>query len=289
MKYLLLAVFYFFTFSSRASHVDTLEVKSEIMKRSFNAAVVLPASYAQNTASYPVLYLLHGAGGNFGTWLSKTPDKNLIKNLADQYNIIVAMPEGDIYSWYLDSPSKPESQFETYISKEVVHKIDATYRTLKSPKGRFISGYSMGGHGAMHLSTRHPEVFGAAGTMSGAMDMDFTKFKITAEQMNATRDRYEEILGTGEVGADIFVKNSIINMVGKIKTNAIPIIIDCGVDDFLIDSNRELHKRLLYATVDHEYIERPGSHTWQYWEGALTFQILFFHNVLKKNGLNLVF
>jgi S-formylglutathione hydrolase FrmB len=54
----------------------------------------------------------------------------------------------------------------------VVHKIDNTYRTINDRKGRFITGLSMGGHGAMYLSAKHPELFSAAGSMSGVADME---------------------------------------------------------------------------------------------------------------------
>jgi S-formylglutathione hydrolase FrmB len=195
------------------------------------------------------------------------------------------MPEGETFGWYMDSPFDQNNKFETYITKEVIQKIDATYRTVKSNKGRVITGLSMGGHGAMYLSTRHPDLFGAAGTMSGAMDMNFTKFKVNADFTKSLKDRFEKLLGTSDVSQEVFVKNSIVNMVDTIKKNAMPIIIDCGVDDFLIDANRELHNRLLYAGVSHDYTERPGAHTWSYWENALPYHVLFFHNILKKNGV----
>lgn len=287
MRNFICLILILFAFMAKAATVDSLDVPSAVMNKTYKAAVVLPASYAKNQSNYPVLYLLHGAGGNFSNWLTKTPNKNLAKNLADQYNIIIVMPDGEIYSWYLDSPSNKNSQFETYITKEVIQKIDATYRTIKSNKGRAITGLSMGGHGAMYLSTRHPELFGAAGTMSGAMDINYTKFKISSEYINSTKERFEKLLGTSDVSQDVFLKNSIVNMVDAIKKNGMPIIIDCGVDDFLIDTNRELHSRLLYANVPHDYTERPGAHTWPYWENSLPFHVLFFHKVLKSNGVTI--
>ena len=193
------------------------------------------------------------------------------------------MPEGEVYSWYLDSPTNDSSKFETYIAKEVVQKIDATYRTVKSNKGRVITGLSMGGHGAMYLAIRHPEIFGAAGTMSGALDMNYTKFKIASENLKSSKEYFEKTLGTSDVTSDVFVTNSIINMVDAIKKNPMPFIIDCGVDDYLIDLNRELHRRLLYAEIPHDYTERPGAHTWEYWENSLPYHVLFFHNFLNKN------
>jgi S-formylglutathione hydrolase FrmB len=270
---------------SRAATVDSLDVQSKAMNKTYKAAVVVPSSYSKNNKPYPVLYLLHGGSGHFNDWLKKTPDRNLIQNLADKFNLIIVMPEGETFGWYLDSPFVSDSKFETYISKEVVQKIDNTYRTVKSNKGRVITGLSMGGHGAMYLSTRHPDIYGAAGTMSGAMDMNYTKFRINEDFAKSIKDRFEKLLGTSDVSNEVFVTNSVVNMTETIKKNGMPIIIDCGVDDFLIDINRELHRRLVYNNTPHDYTERPGGHTWDYWENSLPYHVLFFSKVLKRNGV----
>jgi S-formylglutathione hydrolase FrmB len=96
---------------------------------------------------------------NYRDWLSKTPDKTLIHRLADQYNLIVVTPDGGPTSYYFDSPLDKSSRYETFISKEVVEKVDGTYRTVKDRKGRVIAGLSMGGHGAFFIATRHPDIF----------------------------------------------------------------------------------------------------------------------------------
>ncbi|MFD2519605.1 alpha/beta hydrolase [Emticicia soli] len=285
LRLLILSVLTLAYFQSKASTVDTLDVPSAVMKKAYKAAVVLPASYANSKASYPVLYLLHGGSGHFRDWLTQTPDKMLVRNLADQFNMIIVMPEGETFGWYLDSPFDQNNKFETYITKEVIQKIDNTYRTVRSNKGRVITGLSMGGHGAMYLSSRHPELFCAAGTMSGAMDMNYTKFKINEDFTKSLKARFEKLLGTSDTSNDVFVKNSIINMVDAIKKNGMPITIDCGVDDFLIDANRELHSRLLYNGVPHDYTERPGAHTWEYWQNSLPYHLLFFQKVLRANGV----
>lgn len=286
-RFTLMLVFMLSCFLTFAAKVDSLEVPSPSMNKSYKAAVVLPDSYvnSKNKAAYPVMYLLHGASGHFRNWLTSTPDKMLVKNLADQYNLIIVMPEGEVYGWYLDSPVNPESKFETHIIKEVIPKVDATYRTIANKNGRVISGLSMGGHGAMYLSTRHPELFCAAGTMSGAMDMNWSKFRISESYYQSLRDRFQKLLGTPDPNSEIVAKHSVVNMVEAIKKNALAIVIDCGVDDFLIDVNRELHQRLLYNQVPHDYTERPGEHTWEYWQNSLPYHVLFFHNVLKKNGV----
>ncbi|MDQ3845839.1 MAG: esterase family protein, partial [Bacteroidota bacterium] len=139
--------------SAQAAHVDTLEIYSTAMQQKLNAAVVLPDSYKKSKTAYPVLYLLHGGQGSFRDWLTKTPDKFLLHRLADQYNIIIVTPEGGPTSYYFDSPLDKTSQYETFISKEVIGKVDSTYRTIKDRKGRVIAGLSMGGHGAMYITT----------------------------------------------------------------------------------------------------------------------------------------
>lgn len=273
------------SFVSQAATVDSLDVPSAAMNKTYKAAVVLPASYATSKVSYPVMYLLHGGSGHFRDWLTQTPDKMLVKNLADQFNLIIVMPEGETFGWYLDSEFDPTNKFETHIIKEVIPKVDGKYRTVKSSKGRVITGLSMGGHGAMYLSTRHPDLFCAAGTMSGAMDMNYTKFRINEDFSKSLKDRFQKLLGTSDPTSKVFTDNSIVNMVDAIKKNGLPIIIECGVDDFLIEINRELHRRLVYNNTPHDYIERPGGHSWEYWQNALPYHIMFFNNILKNNGV----
>jgi S-formylglutathione hydrolase FrmB len=65
------------------------------------------------------------------------------------------------------------------------------------------------------------------------------------------------------------------------KVNGISLIIDCGVDDFLIETNRQMHQLLLENGTSHEYIERPGAHTWTYLTEALPVHLLFFDKYLK--------
>ncbi len=273
------------TLPLHAAKVDSLDVPSTVMKKNLRAAVVLPESYAKSKASFPVLYLLHGGGGQFSDWLRQTPDRMTVHRLADQYNLIIVMPEGERLGGYLDSPVQKDNLFETYIAKEVVEKIDKTYRTIRDRKGRLITGLSMGGHGAMYLATRHPELFCAAGSMSGVMDLNYKTWRIDPEFEKAIEPGFARILGPLGASPDYYALNSVVNMVDRIRANGQKLIIDCGVDDFLVEPNRELHRRLVYAKIPHEYTERPGGHTWDYWQNSLAYHAIFFHNVLKGNGV----
>ncbi|NVO85788.1 alpha/beta hydrolase [Hymenobacter terrestris] len=282
----LLACLLLASLSAHAARVDTLDIASAAMQRSYRAAVVVPASYAKNKkARYPVLYLLHGAYGHFADWTSKTPDKTLLHRLADQYNLLIVTPEGETFSFYLDSPVNPASQFETYITRDVIGKIDQTYRTVARKEGRVITGLSMGGHGALYLSARHPELFAAAGSMSGALDLSITNRKLNPQEAQQRQSLFNPILGPETPAPSVYSANSVVNMADKLLANGLPLIIDCGVDDFLIDINREVHRRLVYNHTPHDYIERPGAHTWDYWQNALPYQVLFFQKVLEAGGV----
>ncbi len=261
-------------FPSLAARVETLDVPSAAMHKTYRANVVLPDSYDKNQASYPVLYLLHGAYGHYDDWLQKTPDKTLVPALADQYNLVIVMPEGETFGFYLDSPVNQASQFETYLSREVIEKIDGSFRTIANKNGRVITGLSMGGHGALYLATRHPDLFCAAGSMSGAVDI---------ATMTGYTNEFKTVLGPRGATPDYYAANAVVNMVDKMKANELPLIIDCGVDDFLLSYNRDLHQRLVAAKIPHDYTERPGAHTWDYWQNSLPFQLLFFDKILRAN------
>ena len=62
----------------------------------------------------------------------------------------------------------------------------------------------------------------------------------------------------------------------------ISLLIDCGVDDFLIETNRQMHSLLMEKKIPHDYIERPGAHTWNYWTEALPVQFFFLSKSLKR-------
>lgn len=273
-----------FSLAIHAAQVDTVEITSTFLQRKVKIAVVTPRGYQNGQARYPSLYLLHGGYGKFSDWLMAPPDKSLVHRIADEYNLIIVLPEGGIGGYYLDSPVNPASQYESFITKEVIAKVDGTYRSIKEKTGRVICGLSMGGHGALYLATRNPQLFCAVGSMSGALDIDTNHWDVTPERRKAIADRQVSVWPSKADNPAFYYNNSVVNMADKMKTNGLSIKFDCGVDDFLIAPNRELHRRLLYNKTPHEYTERPGAHTWEYWQNALPDHVAFFQKVWKSNG-----
>jgi len=116
-----------------AAKVEKIDAPSAAMNKSIPAFVVLPDAYeSSKDARFPVLYLLHGFGGNCSSWLQIKPD---LQKLASLYNMIIVCPDGAT-AWYWDSPKNPNLKYQTYVSEELVKLIDSKYRTIPSRGAR---------------------------------------------------------------------------------------------------------------------------------------------------------
>jgi S-formylglutathione hydrolase FrmB len=274
MKYMLKSfTFIIFAFALHqkaiAARVDTVDTYSASMKKTIKAVVVLPDNYASAQA-LPVVYLLHGHSGNFRDWVTKGKG---FESAADLYQMIVVCPDGN-NSWYWDSPVDPGFKYETYVATELVNWVDSKYKTIKNKKGRAITGLSMGGHGGLYLAIKHPDIFGAAGSMSGGVDI--RPFPNNWD-MSSRLGKYDE-------NPDNWEKYTVINLLHLVKPNSLSIVIDCGTEDFFFKVNENLHQQMIYRNIPHDYIIRPGAHNWNYWNNAIHYQLLFMSNYFKRQS-----
>lgn len=242
-----------------AAKVDTLWVKSEKMKKSIKVVVIIPDR--KPAEGFPVFYLLHGYSGNEKTWLGIKPD---LPQMAEKDQLMVVCPAGG-NSWYWDSPTHTDSQYETFIANELIQYIDTHYPTRADRKYRCISGLSMGGHGGMWLGIRHKDVFGAAGSMSGGLDIrpfpDNWEMKNQLGEKNQYPDRWDAF--------------TVINQLDRLQNGDLAILIDCGAQDFFLNVNKQFHEALLQRGIQHDFIIRPGHHDSLYWQNAFDYQWLF--------------
>jgi len=269
MKRILILLFTIWAFASvQAAVVDTIQVYSQAMQKNIKAVVITPDNYT-SASGLPVVYLLHGYSDNYGGWIKKAKG---FEKAADQHNLIIVCPDGGFSSWYWDSPVDTKSQYETFVSGELVKAIDVKYKTIKDRKGRAITGLSMGGHGALYLAIKHQDVFGAAGSMSGGVDIrPFPNNWDMAKRLGSYAEQPER-----------WEKNTVINMLHLLTPNSLALIVDCGTDDFFFKVNENLHQQLLYRNIPHDFITRPGGHTWPYWTNAVKFQLLFMSNYFNS-------
>lgn len=268
---ILLLLIFSFIYCGCSSNTEIISVYSSKMNKNIDNIIILPPGYdASDNKRYPVVYLLHGHNGYYKTIVEEIK-KDIPKDAA-KWDFIIVCPDGQ-NSWYWDSPVKKESQFETYISKELVDYVDEHYNTITSPKGRAISGFSMGGHGGLWLGINHPDVFGAFGSISGGVDL-----RSFPENWDI-----ESLLGSYRENPQIWDEHTIINQLYKIKSKDTDIIISCGYDDFFYQVNEELHKEMVKENIRHEYIVGPGSHSNAYWSMAIDEQLAFFSKFFDKN------
>jgi len=242
------------------------------MQKQIRCVVIKPTAYKNRSLRFPAVYLLHGYDGWYSNWIIRVPE---LKKYADEYHLLIVCPDGGIAGWYFDSPINSAMRYETYISLEVPHYIDSAYRTIADRAHRAITGLSMGGHGALFIAWRHADLFSGAGSMSGVVDLSevTTKYNIT------------KLLGDTLQFADNWRNYSVLNVVEREPSNPLALIIDDGVDDNFIAGNRRLHQKLLALKIPHEYIERPGKHTWDYWRYAVHFQLLFFKKLFDSQQM----
>lgn len=250
-----------------AAKVDTISVASQgYLETPMRVAVITPES-ARPDAGYRTVYLLNGYGGDHRAWLKTQPR---LPELADQYGMVIVMPDGRD-SWYWDSPVDKGMQMESFITKVLVPYINDNYDVDRRASHRAITGLSMGGHGALWLSMRHPDIFGNAGSMSGGVDIrPFPKSWKMAKR-----------LGDKDSNPELWERMTVINLVDSLKPGTLNITFDCGRDDFFDKVNNNLHERLDEAGIAHDYTVRPGAHTHKYWGNSILYHLLFFNEAFK--------
>lgn len=229
---------------------------SASLDRDMKYRVILPGSYDSGSSRFPVLYLLHGSGGGYLDWDTRTD----IEHYAEHFPLIIVMPDADD-SWYTDSASNPKDKFETYIAKDLIAEIDAKYRTIQVRYSRAIAGLSMGGYAAMKFALKYPDEFIFAGSLSGAQDAggDFEKRE---PQYHA---KMLEIYGPE--GSPTRRDNNVLLLVDHADPSHLPYLyVACGTEDFLLASNRQLVAKLSARKIPYEYHESVGAHDWDYWD-----------------------
>ena len=269
-KYSILTFILCFTASVAifAANVDTVVTYSQSMKKEISAVVITPKTYNKQT-QYPVVYLLHGHGGDYSDW---TKHWEAAKNMADQYNFIIVCPDGNKASWYYDSPMDSTSRYETYVAKELVPWIDSNYKTIATREARAITGLSMGGHGALYVAFRNQDVYGACGSMSGGLDIRPFPNNWSIKKM----------LGEQSEHPENWEKHTIMGMLHLLLPGELEITIDCGINDFFYNMNVRLHDELNYRNIPHTFISRPGGHTWDFWKMSVKYHALFFSEYFNK-------
>ena len=254
--------------------LESLSMRSEIMKKDVKYSVYLPADYFTDQRKYPVVYLLHGYTGKETDWVqfgeaNRTADKMMANS--EIPDMIIVMPDG-ANDWYMNSYDG-KTNYEDFFIKELIPYIDSAYQTRPERGYRAISGLSMGGEGSTLLAIKYPNVFAACAGLSSA-------FRTDEEMVTLADDRYENTFGQlygrdlkGESRlTEAWKKNSALSLLETLPLENIKKVryyFDCGDDDYLYKGNSAMHVLMSDKKISHEFRMRDGAHNWTYWRTGL--------------------
>jgi S-formylglutathione hydrolase FrmB len=304
------------TVTTRTFHSDALGVDKQY-------DVYLPAEYDTSQTRYPVFYYLHGLTGDEHSWFKG----GHLADAADALGLqaIVVTPDGDD-GFYTDAVSKvdydacmkdgtglflPQLQnhaktcvrqrnYETYITKDLVGDVDATYRTIAARDGRGLAGMSMGGFGALELAMRHQDEFSAAASHSGVDALlyaaphpytTFDKVQLVTDvaTWGRTGDPQVNQIGTwvrGIFGPDKanWLAHDPATLAAQLKPGSLALYLDCGTEDvFGLDAEAAyLHDILGQHHLEHAYFIGPGGHDFGFWVPRLPKSLAFLRDHLAK-------
>ncbi|MDI6025148.1 alpha/beta hydrolase family protein [Corticibacterium sp. UT-5YL-CI-8] len=291
------AVSGFVSTADAASRIEARESVSPALGRPLDVNVYVPDGMAPSSG-WPVLYLLHGHGGNQNSWTTLGNIQQTLDYMISEKEIsplIVVMPAAQ-NSWYVDSASvKGPGDYETALTKDLVSWVQANYPTRTDKSGRAIAGLSMGGFGALRLAYSHPELYSSTVSMSGAIWNN-----VSEAEMTKTPDDYRLIqnaefykrldkytLGTGRIlpsvgdhydgsfgtpfNAALFNRENLFTLAQDAKEAGVqlpPSYITVGDDDgwHLWRGAIALHQTLLETGQPSQLRVTDGDHLWSLWK-----------------------
>lgn len=254
---------------------DNLSMPSKILKGERKYAIYLPPDYETSQRSYPVLYLLHGAGDDQTGWVQFGE----VLHIADQAisegtatSMIIVMPDANTGQRGYFNDIKGEWRYEDFFFQEFMPYIEKTYRIKNDKHYRAVAGLSMGGGGTFVYALRHPELFSSACPLSASAG------PLTIE---ATRENLKRRNITGYSDAEVetyFKSQSVLELISQVaddQKKAVRWYIDCGDDDFLFEGNSLIHIAMRKKEIPHEFRIHDGAHNWSYWRNALPTVLAF--------------
>ncbi|WP_028668319.1 alpha/beta hydrolase [Runella zeae] len=279
---LLLAVFS--GLKAQSSKVfDNLTVPSKILKSDRKYAIYLPPGYETSQRSYPVLYLLHGAGDDQTGWVQFGEVQHIADKAFEEGKatpMIIVMPDANTGQRGYANDVRNEWRYEDFFFQELMPYVEKTYRIKTEKRFRAVAGLSMGGGGSFTYALHHPELFSSACPLSaatGPMALEDTKAQLKRSKPDAN---YTD----AEIEA-YFKRQSVLELIKNMpddQKKAVRWYIDCGDDDFLYEGNSLVHIAMRKKEIPHEFRIYDGGHTWTYWRRALPTVLSFISDAFHQ-------
>jgi len=252
--------------------LEAQSIKSAILGKEINYTVYFPTGYDESKRSYPVIYLLHGYGGDENVWVQYGLIDHFMDSAIEKAEIppsIVIMPDGGQHFYINDF--KGRSKFEDMFFQEFIPMVEKTFRIKKTMEHRAVVGNSMGGYGAFLYGVKHHDMFGSCVPLSAAiisLDDPMTKnpmWKGMAKNLYGM-DIDSQNPDTGHWDANNPLKLIQAIPKDKLKTR---FYFDIGDDDFLYSGNAKAYVELRNIKVEHEFRINDGGHDWTFWRSSI--------------------
>lgn len=254
--------------------MDNVSLTSKILKSERKYAVYLPPDYDKSERSYPILYLLHGAGDDQTGWVQfgevlQIADKAILEGKATA--MIIVMPDANTGTRGYANNATGSWRYEDFFFEELMPFVEKKYRVKQEKRYRAIAGLSMGGEGTFTYALHHPELFSAACPLSAATGP--SNLEDTRARLRRDNPTIDDSLIT-----KFYNRQSVLALVNNVPDSlkkAVRWYIDCGDDDFLYEGNSLVHIAMRKREIPHEFRIRNGGHNWPYWRTALP-EVLWF-------------
>ena len=273
----------------RGTVYKSLEANCNIMENKLMYSIYLPPYYHTSNEGFPVLYLLHGIRGDETSWIDRCEIHIIIDSLIQIKEVpplIIVMPDGK-NSYYINDYLL-QFAYEDIFIREFIPYIDSTYKTIPHTRSRIIAGLSMGGYGALINSIKHTDVFGTCVALSAAVRTDEMIINVKSADYNK---KFSHIFGDDLEGKERITEhwkdNSpfyLVNDSISERLKSTNWYFDCGMNDFLINSNELLHQIFLKYNIPHEYHVRIGTHNWDYWRVGIINGISYICNQIVREN-----
>ena len=264
-----------------ASAQELVVITSPNLHTNDSVLVFIPQQYAAYYApeycvecmgepeSIPALFLLHGWSGCYRDWSNKYD----IQQVADESGFMIICPDGFYDSWYVNANDPDKMQWRDFFDRELYPQIMEKY--FLHPEKTFITGLSMGGHGAINLFLDDVSRFRAAGSMSGVLDLAYESGRLGLS----------ELLGPYTPENPRHAEESAVNRVARAKDAGKLMVISCGYGDSLYGASRSFCEACKKEGVPYVEIYSPGTHSWKYWGYALRLHLWYFSRILNEENL----
>lgn len=234
--------------------IEELTFLSEPLGRQMKATVILPAEFREGTTDWPVLFLLHGRGRHHRSLVD--PDDTLASLL--EANFFIVLPDGDD-GWYIDSPEITEDRYAAHLS-QLVDLIDSLYPVSRDRRKTGITGWSMGGYGAVRYAEVHADRFGALASIIGLLDFPRPETLPEGQNYTVPRERF------GDNPIDWRHYNPL-HQADRLRETAVLIVAADQAHDLTM--NKRFAEKLSELGIEYEWLLLEGGHKFEVVAAAL--------------------